>query len=197
METKYYIIGGIVLAVLFIAFYIKATLDEKKGVNSEEKKKVRDIIDKVTKNDDYNAIYATWENLAIGGGGRRVVTETTYYYYAVGFKKSSLAIVPLSFVGGDISYGEVEIYNKENVGMVNGKVGKNWFELYDLNGKELVKLMVGPSETKEDKYHPVNIQQKEEYEEFCKFIGEFMSEVNTFHNVEVTGKIGKPLAKKK
>lgn len=195
METKYIIFGVIALVILFVIVYIKMTIDEKKGVDSEEKRRVREIINKVV-GSSYRDIYATWEDFSLGGGGRTVVTETVYHYYAVGFKPGILCVVPLSFDGGDISYGEVQSFTKDNVGMVNAKAGKNWIELYDLDGKELVKLMVGPSETKEDKYHPVNIQQKEEYEAFCQFIGEFMREVNEFHNVEVSGKIGKPLVKK-
>lgn len=196
MDSKYIIIGVVALVVLFVIFYIKETINEKKGKDSEEKQKVKDIVQKVTEDSTYKSIYATWEDFSIGGGGRRVTTTNLYSYYAVGFKPGSLYVIPLSFDGGDISYGEALSFNKENVGMVNAKEGKNWIEVYDLDQKIVVKLMVGPSETKEDKYHPVNIQQKEEYEEFCTFIGEFMKEVNEFRKVEVTGKIGKPLRKK-
>lgn len=196
MDSKYIIIGVVALVVLFVIFYIKETINERKGKDSEEKQKVKDIVQKVTGDSNYKSIYATWEDFSIGGGGRRVTTTNIYSYYAVGFKPGSLYVIPLSFDGGDISYGEALNFNKDNVGMVNAKEGKNWIEIYDLDQKIVVKLMVGPSETKEDKYHPVNIQQKEEYEEFCTFIGEFMKEVNEFRKVEVTGKIGKPLRKK-
>ena len=33
--TKYVIMGGIALVVLFIIIYIKMTIDEKKGMDSE------------------------------------------------------------------------------------------------------------------------------------------------------------------
>ncbi len=196
MDSKYIIFGVVALVVLFVIFYIKETINEKKGKNSEEKQKVKDIVQKATGDSTYQSIYATWEDFSIGGGGRRVTTTNIYSYYAVGFKKGSLCVIPLSFDGGDMSYGETLSFNKDNVGIVNAKEGKNWIEIYDLNQKLVVKLMVGPSETKEDKYHPVNIQQKEEYEAFCTFIGEFMKEVNEFHQVEASGKIGKPLRKK-
>lgn len=196
MDTGTYIIIGVVVVVLFVAFYIKATIDEKKGEDSEEKKRIKEIVERVTKDSGYKSIYATWEEFSIGGGGRRVTTTNVYTYYAVGFKPGSLYVIPLALDGGDISYGEAMRFDKENVGMVNAKEGKNWIEIYDLRENPVVKLMVGPTETKEDKYHPVNINQKEEYQEFCSFISEFMKEVNTYHNVEVTGKIGRPLPKK-
>lgn len=196
MESKYIIIGVIAIVFLFIVFYIKETINEKKGKNSEEKKTIKDIVAKIVNDNAYQSIYATWEDFSLGGGGRTVTTTTVYKYYAVGFKKGSLCVIPLSFDGGDISYGDALFLDKENVGMVNAKEGKNWLEIYDLEKNLIVKLMVGPIETKQDKYHPVNIEQKEDYEAFCQFIGEFMSEVNELHKVSVSGKIGKPLAKK-
>ena len=102
----------------------------------------------------------------------------------------------MSVIGAVIAIlGAILIFAKSAVKNSGGLTGF-WKEIYDLNQKLVVKLMVGPSETKEDKYHPVNIQQKEEYEAFCTFIGEFMKEVNEFHQVEASGKIGKPLRKK-
>lgn len=197
METKYIIIGVVVIVVLFVFYYIKITIDEKKGQNSEEKQKVKDIIKKITpEGEDYTALYAVWEKIDIGGGGRTATTTTHYWYYAVGFKPGELYVVPLSFDGGDISYGEPMNFTKENTGMINAKEGDSWMSIYDLEGKEIVSVLAGPSNTKDDKYHPVNIQQKEEYEAFCAFIKEFMKEVNDYHNVTVTGKVGKPLAKK-
>lgn len=196
MDSKYIIIGGIILIILTVIFYIRETINEKKGENSEEKQTIQDIVARVCKDSSYQSIYATWEDFSLGGGGRMVTTTTVYKYYAVGFKTGSLYVIPLSFDGGDISYGNVMEFNKDNVGMVNAKEGKNWIEIYGLDKKEIVKLMVGPIETKEDKYHMVNINQKEEYKAFCKFISEFMKEVNDAHKVEVTGKIGRPLSKK-
>ena len=197
MDTKYIIIGVVAIVVLFVFYYIKITIDEKKGHNSEEKQKIKDVINKVTpEGEDYTSLYAVWEKIDIGGGGRTVTTTTHYWYYAVGFRSGSLYVVPLSFDGGDISYGEVMNFTKENTGMINGKEGDNWMSIYDLEGKEVVSILAGPSNTKDDKYHPVNIQQKEEYDAFCEFIKEFMKEVNDYHNVTVTGKVGKPLAKK-
>lgn len=193
MDSKYIILGIIAFILLVVIFYIKETINEKKGKDSKEKQAINDIVQKVTKSSEFESIYATWENFSIGGGGRTVKTITDYTYYAVGFKTGSIYVIPLSFEGEDISYGNVMKFDKENCGMINAKPGKNWIEIYDLNKNLVVKLMVGPSETKEDKFHPVNIQQKEEYEAFCAFIVEFMKEVNNYHKVEVTGKIGKPI----
>ena len=42
--TNYIIIGVVAVVILFVIVYIKMTIDEKKGANSEEKQKVKDIV---------------------------------------------------------------------------------------------------------------------------------------------------------
>ena len=55
--------------------------------------------------------------------------------------------------------------------------------LYDKDRKELFTLFVVESNTKDDKYHPVNIQQKEEAEAFAQFSRALMEEVNAANGV--------------
>ena len=55
--------------------------------------------------------------------------------------------------------------------------------LFDKNQKELFTLFVVASNTKDDKYHPVNIQQKEEAEAFAQFAQALMQEVNTANGI--------------
>ncbi len=186
-----YIVIGVGIIILFVCAYFKISIDEKKGENSEEKQRINEIIKEKTDSDEYTAMYATWESLAFGGGGRVVTTRTSFWYYAIGFKKGEIVVVPLSFEKGIMNYGMPIHYTKENVYIVNTKPEKNWLELYDKNGNNLVSIIVAPVETKEDKYHPVNIVQKEEYKEFLEFAKDFMREVNGYHNVVATGKIGK------
>ena len=180
--TKYIIIGAIVLVVLFVVVYIKMTIDEKKGANSEEKQQIKNIVKKVVPNgESYTAVYGTREELTLGGGGRTVTTTTKYWYYAVAFKPGDLYLVPLSFEGGDISYGEAVRIGKEDLGMAEAKNGL--LTLFDKNQKELFTLFVVASNTKDDKYHPVNIQQKEEAEAFAQFAQALMQEVNTANGI--------------
>ena len=180
--TKYIIIGAIVLVVLFVVVYIKMTIDEKKGANSEEKQQIKNIVKKVVPNgESYTAAYGTREELTLGGGGRTVTTTTKYWYYAVAFKPGDLYLVPLSFEGGDISYGEAVRIGKEDLGMAEAKNGL--LTLFDKNQKELFTLFVVASNTKDDKYHPVNIQQKEEAEAFAQFSQSLMQQVNAANGI--------------
>lgn len=197
MNTRYIIMGVAVIVVLFIIFYIIECIKEKKGINSEEKQTIKKIIaELVPESEQYTAAYALWQSVAFGGGGRRITTTTQYWYYAVAFKPGIIYIIPLSFHKGDISYGNPKCLTKENLGMVNAKAGDSWATFYDLDREEILTLMVGPHNTKDDEFHPVNIQQKEEYQAFVSFLKEFMAEVNEYRKVTVTGKIGKPLKNK-
>lgn len=197
METKYIIYGVIVIAVLFVIGYIKACIDEKKGEDSEEKRQINDIVRRTVPNaESFTSAYARWKVTNYTGGGRTSINTTTrYWHYAIAFKTGTIYVIPLSVDGGDISYGEPMSLTKENLGMVNAKAGESWATFYDLEQKELLTLFVYPSNLKTDKYEPVNLQQKDEAEAFIVFIKDFMEEVNTYRQVTVTGKIGRPIKK--
>lgn len=196
MKTSYIIIGVVALVVLFIILYIRESINEKKGVDSEEKKAIRDIVNRLVPDaGEYTAAYAIWEVKHYGGGGRTITTTTNYWYYAVAFKPGTIYVIPLSYAGGDVSYGEPICLNKEKLGMVNAKAGESWASFYDLEGKEIVSVVVSGYNTRSDKYHPVNIQQKEEQEAFIAFAKDFMTEVNSYRQVTVSGKPLKPLKK--
>ena len=180
--STYVIIGVAAVVVLFIIVYVKMTIDEKKGADSEEKKKIRNIVNEVVPGGEaYTAAYGTREELTIGGGGRTVTTTTKYWYYAVAFRPGDLYLVPLSFNGGNVSYSEPLHFAKEDLGMVEAK--KGYTILFDKNRKEILTLYVVESNTKDDKYHPVNIQQKEEAEAFGQFSQGLMQDVNTANGI--------------
>ena len=56
---------------------------------------------------------------------------------------------------------------KDDLSMVEAKNG--YVTLYGKDRKQLMTLFVVASNTKDDKYHPVNIQQKEEEESFQQY----------------------------
>ncbi len=194
--TKYVIMGGIALVVLFVIIYIKMTIDEKKGVDSEEKRKIKEIVKRVVpEGESYTVAYGTREELNMGGGGRNVITTTKYWYYAVAFRPGDLYLVPLSFDGGDMSYSDPIHFGMEDLGMAEAKTG--YVTLFDRDRKELMTLFVVASNTKDDKYHPVNIQQKEEAEAFGQFACNLMQEVNASNGVTDIKAAKKEARKKK
>lgn len=194
MKTSYIVIGVIVLVLLFIVMYIRETINEKKGVDSADKQAIKDIVNKLVPGaEEYTAAYACWELKNYGGGGRTITTTTRYWYYAVAFKPGTVYVIPLTYNGNAVSHGDPICLTKENLGMVNAKEGESWASFYDLERKEIVSIAVMFYNTKSDKYHPVNIQQKEEQVAFAAFVKDFMEEVNGYRQVEVTGKPLDPL----
>lgn len=194
MDTKTMLIwGGIAIGAIAIYVVVKMIIDTKKGENSEEKRKIAELVTKlVPDSQQYTAAYAFWEQKNIGASGRSINTTSQYWYYAIAFKQSSIFVIPLSFSGNNISYSQPIGCSKENLGMVNGKDGENWLALYDKNGQEIAMFAVSADNTKDDKYHPVNIQQKDAAEKFFAFLGGFMREVNEANHTTATGKPLKP-----
>lgn len=177
-----YIIVGVVAVILFAVVYVNMTINEKKGENSEEKQKIKDIVKKTVPNGEtYTAAYGTREEYSFGGGGRRVTSTTKYWYYGVAFKPGDLYLVPLSFDGGDISYSEPIHLEKDGLGMAECRNGL--LTLYSKDRKEPMNLFVVASNTKDDKYHPVNIQQKEEAEAFMQFAESFTQDINAANGI--------------
>ena len=83
--TQYIIIGVIFLVVVFVIAYIKASIDEKKGVDSAEKQKIQEIVKRVVPDwEAYTAAYATRKEWSPARGGSAI--ETSYWYYAAAFK---------------------------------------------------------------------------------------------------------------
>ncbi len=186
-----------IFVVIAIFVTIKSHINTKKGMDSEEKQEIKDLAAKLIPNvSEYTVAYGYWETRQISAGGVATINTTnTYYYYAVAFKSGILYYIPLSFAGGDMSYGEVCRLSKDDLGMVNGKKNECWASYYDKEKNEIVSISVLPSNTKDDKYNPCNIQQQEESEAYVAFVQELMEDVNTANGVEVTGKPLKPLKK--
>ena len=80
-----------------------------------------------------------------------------------------------------MSYGDPVHFGKEDLGMVEAK--KGYTILFDKDRKEILTLYVVESNTKDDKYHPVNIQQKEEAEAFGLFSQALMQDVNAANGI--------------
>lgn len=187
------IFGIAVIAAVVVYVTVKMHFDEKKGEDSEEKKAIAALIKKIVpEGESYTPAYAYWE------------IKTRYsvrsWYYAIGFNSERIYIVPLSFAGKEMSYGDYSVLEKKNLGLVNGQRDAkvmSWATFYDEEQKEIISLWVNESNTRDYKYHPVNIQQKEAMAAFARLVNQWMDEVNTAHGVTASGRIGVPLKKQK
>lgn len=59
--------------------------------------------------------------------------------------------------------------------------------IYDNEQKDLLTLQVEAENTKSDRYHPVNIVQRDEADAFKSLICNWMKEINGKKGIEVSG----------
>lgn len=198
METTYYgltipqiiaiTVGLIVIITIYVV--IKDKINRKKAMSGGDRETVWNILQRAVPNvDQYTRAYGCWEWTTYQGKK----STTAYWFYGLAFNKERLYVVPLSCEGGDISYSNAFCIEKKDVAIVNSKKGTAWVELYDMHQKELLSVSVLPENLNDDKFHPVNIIQSDEARAFEAWKDAWMDEINTANNVEVTGKMKKPV----
>ena len=157
-------------------FMIKEHINTKKGETGEDLAKVREVLKRLLPDySTYTTAYADHKDKVYRGRS----TTTTYYKYAVAFKPGALFLVPIKSSGGEISYqSSGALFTPQDLGKVEAdKYGGT--VLFGLDGKEICKFEVHASYTRQDKYEPLNIQQKPEWEAYKTFIQEFAAQVSS------------------
>lgn len=170
---KIALVAAFAVAV-FIFVMIREHINEKKGEKGEDLAKIRKVLEHLLPDyPTYTTAYALYKHSRYQG---RKVTKT-YGHYAIAFRPGALFVVPIQYSGGEVSYqGSGAMLTKNNL----GKVEVNGIEtaLFGLDGKELCRFDVHLGYTRQDKYEPFNIQQKEEARAYGEFIAGFAREVN-------------------
>lgn len=161
-------------AVVAIFVLIKDAINKKKGESGEDLAKVRRVVEKLLPGSgSYTIAYAHY--MRDQSVGNRITKY--YYHYAIAFKPGALFVAPIKYSGGEISYqGSGTLLTRENLGRIQLKHGFCTF--FDKQGKEFCTFGVSASNTRQDKYQPFNIQQKEQTEAYDAFLKEFISQVN-------------------
>lgn len=176
----------VIIVILFIFIYIKTNIDEKKGVNSQEKGDIRKIVTNlVPDGQEYTAVYAHSKEVYGSARMRREV----YHYYAVGFSQSRtdhVWVVPVGVEGGKLVYTKPMKMSAETLSYIGGN--ERSLELHFPQSKDKCILTVEESNTKFGKECQVNIQQKEEAEAFHSFAANFQERVNAALGVDKKGR---------
>jgi len=188
VTPKTLVIGIICFIIAFIIIYIKITIDEKKGVNSQEKADVRKLVDNLVPNGmQYMAAYAHSKEVY----GSRTMRREVYHYYVLGFRGDEpdhMWVIPIGVESGKIVYTEAIRVGAENLTHVGGNA---YCLLLNFPGKKnLYMITVDSSNTKLGKECQVNIQQPEEARAFQEFAPKFQERVNAALGVD---KKGRPL----
>lgn len=180
------VITLVVLAVLFVIIWIKISMDEKKGIDSQEKADIRKIISNlVPDGEQYIAAYAHSKEVYGGARMRREV----YHYYAIGFRKDQtdhLWVVPIGVERGKIVYTEPMCLNAQTVAYVGGRPAE--LVVHFPGSRDTCILSVDRSNTKLGKECQVNIQQPEEAKAYEEFAPAFQEQVNNAIGVDRKGR---------
>ena len=174
MEPKQITLAAIFIAAVVAAFLVKERINKKKGENGEDLAKVCRVVEKLLPGSgSYTIAYATY--MTDHSVGNRITKY--YYHYAIAFKPGALFVAPIQYNGGEVSYqGSGTLLTRDNLGRLRPKGDSCAF--FGKDGKELCAFCVYASNTRQDKYQPFNIQQKEQAEAYKAFLKEFISQVN-------------------
>ncbi|MCI8622750.1 MAG: hypothetical protein HFG26_03715 [Provencibacterium sp.] len=176
-----------IFGAAFLVLFIKMKIDEKKGVNSQEKEDIRKIVANLAPGGtEYTAAYA--HSKEVYGGAR--VRREVYHYYAVGFRPDQtdhLWVIPIGMEGGKMVYTEPVKACAETVEYIGGNA---YQLLLKFPGKRqnFIQLTVDASNTRLGKECQVNIQQPEEAEAFRAFAQAFQERVNDTLGVDKKGR---------
>ncbi len=153
---------GIVAGLIIVYYMTKYFIDGKKGVDSQARFKVLEILKKVIPvEEEYVPVYAYW--------AQSTRWSKSSKYYALGITDDKLYVVPLYIAGEELGYKDSFVITRDNLGKIDsGKPGggMRFVYLYDKNQKEIFKFTVDIKNTKLDREYPVNITQTEEFHAF-------------------------------
>lgn len=185
LQSKYF--PYVCFALLVVAIFIYVTLREKinlnKAASGEDKERIRQAMLKALPNEPgLRTAYGHWEEVEYRGRTRR----TTYYCYGLAFDSSRLFLMPLRFekdlivplqhpillTAEDLGIAKCDILKTKN-----GDVRRVRVALHDKEGKKFLDLDVSAENTRDDRYHPVNIVQPEECQQFGQLMESLCSRV--------------------
>lgn len=186
-DFMYVVIFAVVIAAIFVYVHFKGKANLKKAASGEDKARFEEAIRKamgeLMNDGNYTIAYSHWEDVQYRGR----TTKTTYYHYGLAFDDTRLWIMPLRFEKELIMPDKPALATGEMLGIVSvdsrtnkktGKVVHVSATLNDKNGKKLVDLVVDEENTKEDRFHHLNMLQGEECEKFYHFISAMSSKVS-------------------
>lgn len=168
MKSEYILMGlmgAVLVVVLYIVVEINYRINKKKGRNGADKSRIQKIAATMLDNAPfYTVVYANYQT-----GGPMV---TRYASYIVAFRPMELFVIPIQFSEKEIIPGKGFLLNRENVGSVDLST-KPWITFLGKDGEPLCTFGVFADNTAFNQFEPLNIQQKEEVEQFLVFLRQF------------------------
>lgn len=185
-------IGGIVFiafcVIMSVILWIPNIRARKKGGDSEEKKRIAEIVDQIAAGDKVTPAYASW--MTVESRPFEGIKLYRYWWYAIGFNSQRIYIAPISISDedGKISYKDSFCIERSQLGLVNGRKNGKWLELYDKKKQKICTLKVQAVNTKDSLGNDkVNITQPEAAEAWQELIKQWLDTVNSMNGVQATG----------
>lgn len=174
--------------IVAVAMWMPSIRNKKKGLDSDDKEKVAEIVGQIAAGDKVIFAYASWMTVErIPKQGKKIYR---YWWYAIGFNNNRIYIAPIyiSDKDGNISYKNAFCVERIQLGMVNGKKNGKWMELYDKKKQKICTLKVETVNTKDSLgNYKVNITQPEAVKVWQEFINLWLDTVNSANGVQATG----------
>ena len=172
------VVGVIVVITAYVL--IKKRVNLKKAAGGEDLRQLEEAASQVLPGESgYRVVYGHWQRSE--HCGRR--TTTYYYSYALAFDASRLWVIPFKYEAGIIDPGRPLLLTSDMVGAVefqnNESKGRLWrvsLTLRDKEGKDFLNCCVDAENTREDRFHHLNIIQEEGCAQFSRFISSFAGE---------------------
>lgn len=175
----------VLIAAVFAYVKIKEKLNLKKAATGEDQGRIVGIFKSLLPDtwQNYKIAFAHWEKTEYRGRSR----ITHYWSYAIAFTNDEMFVAPLLCEDREIRYKNWYRITPEDIGFINARDDGDWMTIYDNEQKDLLTMQVEAENTKSDRYHPVNIVQRDEADAFKSLICNWMKEINGKKGIEVSG----------
>lgn len=183
MDTQFLLIAAAVVAAIAIYIVAREKINLHKAATGEDKERLHKAVAQALPGETgYQVVYGHYEKVDHFGHK----TLTTYLCYALAFDASRIWIIPLLFDKDLILPGEPIMITRDNLGCADIRVLKDKmgearrldFTLYNKDGLNILNCVVEAANTREDRFHHVNIVQTEECARFNQIIGSMAYQAN-------------------
>jgi len=170
-----YLIVPVIVVIAIVSSVLRKRRNAAALENGEDMRRLKEAVARVMPAgiDNYQVVFAHWEDVHYSG--RR--TTTYYYSYALAFDDTRLFVIPLKFQKDEIQPGKPALFTTEYLGvteiattMKKGELDRITITLKDKEGKSPLNMYVDVMNTQTDRFHHFNIAQKEECDQFHRFI---------------------------
>lgn len=174
------------VAAVAIYIVVREKINLRKAADGEDMERLRRAVARALPEESgYQVAYGHYEKVEY------VVRKriTTYYCYAIAFHESRIWVIPLRFDKENIFPGKPVLIGSDTLGAADvstandkkGRLRRVRFALYDKNGEALFNCIVEVNNTREDRYHHMNIIQEEACCQFARVIGSIAARINQDH----------------